>query len=65
MITKENAKTRLLDYRLENNITQTKISEKSGISLPTISGIESGSLTPQSMTIHKLNRYFLSVGIKD
>jgi DNA-binding XRE family transcriptional regulator len=61
-ITKENAKAVLLEHRREKNITQLEISKKADISLPTISGIEAGKLTPQSMTVFKLQRYFDSLG---
>lgn len=64
MITKENAGKTLLEYRRDKNITQGEIARNANISLPTISGIESGSLTPHTMTIYKLEKYFESVGIK-
>ncbi len=64
MITKKNAGDTLLNYRNDNNITQLEIAKKAKISLPTISGIESGRLTPQTMTVHKLKAYFKSVGIQ-
>lgn len=64
MLTKENAGKTLLEYRRDYNITQGEIAKKADISLPTISGIESGKLTPQTMTIFKLNQYFESIGVK-
>ena len=64
MITRENAGEKLLDYRRDNNITQIEISKSAKISIPTILGMESGSITPQTMTIHKLKAYFMSVGIQ-
>ncbi len=64
MLTKENTGEKLLNYRLRKKITQLEVSKKADISLPTISGIESGKLTPQTMTIFKLNQYFESIGIK-
>lgn len=57
MVTKENVKEWLLNHRLVNNLTQIKVSEKTGISVQTLSGIESGSIKPQSMTVFKLNEY--------
>lgn len=62
-VTKENAGKTLLDHRLKNKLTQADIAEKTDISLPTISGIESGKIKPQTMTIHKLQIYFDSNGI--
>ena len=62
MITKENAGKRLLEYRKDKNITQLEVAKKAEISLPTISGIESGKLTPQTMTVYKLQQYFDSLG---
>lgn len=64
MITKENAGKVLLEYRKDKSVTQLEIAKKADISLPTISGIESGKLKPQTMTIFKLQQYFESVGIK-
>jgi transcriptional regulator with XRE-family HTH domain len=65
MITKENAGEKLLDYRLRKKITQLEVSKKADISLPTISGIESGNITPQTMTVLKIANYLSSVGEKD
>ena len=62
MLTKENTGEKLLDYRLRKKITQLEVSKKADISLPTISGIERGDVTPQTMTILKIARYFASVG---
>ena len=62
MLTKDNAGRKLLEYRRDHNITQLEISKKAEISLPTISGIESGKLTPHTMTIYKLEQYFKSIG---
>jgi len=62
IITKKNASKVLLEYRMEKNITQLEIAKKADISLPTLSGIESGRLTPQTMTIFKLQKYFDSIG---
>ena len=62
MITKKNAGQKLLNYRLKKKITQIEVSKKANISLPTISGVESGDLTPQTMTVLKITNYFESVG---
>lgn len=59
-LNKENASSTLLEFRDKHKITQEKISEKTGISRPTISGIETGRLTPQTMTIYKLNKFIKS-----
>lgn len=65
MLTKENAANELLKFRSENKKTQEQISEKTGISVQTLSGIESGKIkTPQTMTIFKLNEYFNRIGKK-
>lgn len=64
-ITKDNAGKELLKFRVEKNITQTEISKRAGISLPTISGIESGKLTPQTMTVYKLQKYFDSLCLNE
>ncbi len=60
-ITKDNAGNQLLKYRRDKNLTQIEVSKKVGISLPTISGIESGKLKPQTMTVFKLQQYFDSL----
>lgn len=57
MVNKDNAGRELLRHRLDKNITQVEVAEKSGVSVQTISGIEGGNV-PQSMTIYKLNQYF-------
>lgn len=62
MVTKENAGKKLLEHRSEKRVTQVKVAEKTGISVQTISAIESGKLKPQSMTIFKLQKYFDSIG---
>ncbi len=64
-ITKNNVGQILIDYRLRKKITQLEVSKKANISLPTISGIEAGKLTPQTMTVLKISNYLKSVGEKD
>ena len=60
MINRMTAAIDLLALREKYKITQAKLSEKTGISVQAISGIESGN-KPQSMTLYKLNRYFESI----
>ena len=57
MITKENAGEILLDHRDKEKLTQIKISEKTGVTVQTISKIESGEVKPQTMTLRKLRKY--------
>lgn len=64
MIEKKTASKQLLRHRLDNDLTQAEVSQRSGVSIQTISGIESGKITPQTMTIFKLNQYFQSAGIE-
>ena len=58
MVTKENAGFVLLKHRNDNSFTQEQVSKKSGVSVQTISELESGKVKPQAMTIYKLNKYF-------
>ena len=60
-ITKENLGEILLKHRFENSKTQLEISKKTGVSLPTIIGIEAGRITPQTMTIYKFRKYFKQI----
>ena len=57
MINKDNAGEKLLEHRIEKKLTQVQVSEKSGVTVQTLSGIESGDVKPQSMTIFKLKKY--------
>lgn len=57
MITRDNATTSLLKFRSDHKLTQEKLSEKTGVSVQTISEIESGKVKPQSMTVFKLNSF--------
>lgn len=56
-ITRTDAQDKLLKFRERRGITQEALSEKSGVSVPTIIGIEKGDKIPHAMTIHKLNQY--------
>lgn len=56
-LTFDNAQEKLLEFRLVNKITQEKLHDKTGVSRPTLTGIENGTLKPQSMTLFKLNKY--------
>ncbi len=56
-LTRENAQEKLLEFRHTNQITQDKMYEKTGVSRPTLTGIENGTLKPQAMTLFKLNKY--------
>ena len=56
-LTKENASKMLLEFRLKHKITHEKLQEKTGVSRPTLTGIENGTKTVQSMTLFKLNKY--------
>ena len=60
-LTKENAQEKLLEFRHSHKITQDKLQEKTGVSRPTLTGIENGTLTPQAMTLYKLNKYIETV----
>ena len=62
MITKNNAGKKLLEHRHDKQITQVEVAKKSGVSVQTISGIEGGDITPQSMTVYKIQQYFNSLG---
>lgn len=56
-ITTENARTELLRFRENYGISINKLVEKTGLSKPTIIGIEKGRFKPQATTIFKLNEY--------
>ena len=56
-ITRADAQDKLLKFREKHGITQEKLADKSGISVPTIIGIEKGEKIPHAMTVHKLNQY--------
>jgi len=60
MINRETAGKELLELRLKHKLTQIQLAEKTNISVKTISAIESGGNKPQSMTLYKLNRFFLT-----
>ncbi len=57
MLTIENAHVELIKFREKNGFTQEKLSEKTGVSKPTIISIESGKKKPQATTIYKLNGF--------
>lgn len=57
ILTKTTAKQTLTEFREKYGITQEKLSEKSGVSVPTIIGIEKGTKDPHATTIFKLNKY--------
>ena len=60
MITKENLAETLLDHRDREKLTQIKVSEKTGVTVQTISKIESGEVKPQTMTFRKLKNYLIT-----
>jgi len=60
-ITRADAREKLSRFREKTGITQEKLSEKTGVSVPTIIGIESGRKIPQAGTIFKLNTYFKTI----
>jgi len=57
MLTKENIAEKLLEHRSSKKITQAEVSKKSGVSVQTISAIESGKIKPQSMTVFRIREY--------
>ncbi len=64
MLNKENVQQKLIEFRAKHKITHVKIQEKTGISRPTLSGIENGTVTPQLLTLYKLNQYIKTFGDK-
>ena len=56
-LTRDSAKTELLQFRERQGLTQEKLSEKSGVAKGTIIAIEAGKKKPQATTIFKLNKY--------
>lgn len=56
-ITRENAKDELYNFRARFNITQEKLSDKTGISRTTIVAIERGYKQPRAATLFKINEY--------
>ena len=63
-LTRINAKDELIKFREKYGITQEKLSEKTGISIPTIIGIEDGKKKPHALTVYKLNQYILKFNNK-
>lgn len=61
-ITRENASTELFTFRAKFNITQEKLSEKTGISRATIVAIERGKKEPRANTLFKINEYIKTFG---
>ena len=58
VITQDNFRTEVLEYRIRNKITQEKFAEKAGIHRLTVVGIESGKIEKlNSMTLYKINKY--------
>ena len=56
MLTKENASKKLIEFRIKHGLTHEQVQEKTGVSRPTLSGIENETLTPQAVTLYKLNK---------
>ena len=46
----------IIEYRKENNITQTELAEKIGVNQTMISKIESGKYNPTFKQIYKISR---------
>lgn len=62
MVTQENFKNEVLEYRLKNKMTQEKFAERTGISRVTIIGIESGKIKKlNSMTLFKLQKHINNI----
>jgi len=45
---------RMLKYRAKENISQTTLAERVGVTLQTINSIETGSQTPSRLTVAKI-----------
>ena len=59
MVTQDNFKEMVLEFRRKNQMTQEKLAERSGVSRLTIIKIENGKLEKlNAMTLYKLDRYF-------
>lgn len=56
IITRENAKEKLVDFIIDNKSTQVKVANGSGLSEVCISGIMRGN-KPDTLTVEKINRY--------
>ncbi len=57
ILTKTNTGKDLMEFRIYNGISQEKLSENTGVSVPTIIGIEKETREPQAVTLYKLNQY--------
>lgn len=55
-LTRDNAKTELLKFRGERELTQEELAKKAGIAIGTIIAIENGTKKPQALTLSKLNK---------
>jgi len=56
-ITRENAQIELYKFRAKNDVTQEKLSERTGVSKPTIVSIEKGRIQPRANTLHRINEF--------
>ena len=56
-ITTGNASRELLRFRENYGISINELVEKTGVSKPTVIGIEKGRVKPQATTIYKINQY--------
>ncbi|NIA28830.1 MAG: helix-turn-helix domain-containing protein [Actinobacteria bacterium] len=57
LLTKINTGKDLMEFRIQNGVSQEKLSENTGVSVHTIIGIEKETREPQAVTIYKLNQY--------
>ena len=51
---KTTLKDKMLDYRASNNLSQTELAERCGVSLQTIWSIENGKQKPNRLTERKI-----------
>lgn len=56
-INTDTAQKGLAEFRVKHGHTLEKLSDKTGVSIPTIVAIEKGHSKPQATTIYKLNKY--------
>jgi transcriptional regulator with XRE-family HTH domain len=56
-LTQIDSSKNLIAFRIRYGLTQEELSKKTGVSVPTIIGIEKNQTTPHAETLHKLNQY--------
>jgi transcriptional regulator with XRE-family HTH domain len=57
ILTQKDSSLALITFRIRHGLTQDQLSKKTGVSIPTIIGIEKDKNTPHAETLFKLNEF--------